>query len=244
MMLDNSAVMVVPVQFGTRIIAREAIIQAENAFSSLRMNRKILLILTAALAAGLGLALSVAVFKPALPAKSLPVLATAKVIDSPRALPPFQLQSASGPMTAEQLKGHWTVVFVGFTHCPDVCPTALTDMARAQALWAKAGLPAKPKLLFVSVDPERDTPEKIAEYATYFHKDTLTATAAEPQLAEFTRALGLVYMKVPQGDSYTMDHSATIVLLNPKAEFAGIIRPPLKPEAIGADLIALAKARP
>mgnify|MGYP006955866078 CR=1 FL=1 len=67
------------------------------------MNRKILLILTAALAAGLGLALSVAVFKPALPAKSLPVLATAKVIDSPRALPPFKLQSASGPMTAEQL---------------------------------------------------------------------------------------------------------------------------------------------
>lgn len=51
-------------------------------------------------------------------------------------------------------------------------------------------------------------------------------------------------MKVPQGDSYTMDHSSTLVLLNPKAEFAGIIRPPLKPEAVGADLIALAKSRP
>jgi protein SCO1/2 len=54
----------------------------------------------------------------------------------------------------------------------------------------------------------------------------------------------LVYMKVPQGDSYTMDHSATLVLLNPQAEFAGIIRPPLKPEAIGADLLALASTRP
>lgn len=208
------------------------------------MNRKILFILTAAVAAGLGLALSVAVFKPVLPAKPLPALGAAKVIDSPRALPPFKLQSASGPITADQLKGHWTVVFVGFTHCPDVCPTTLTDMARAQALWDAAGLKAKPRLLFVSIDPERDTPEKIAEYAAYFHKDTLTATAEEPQLAEFTRALGLVYMKVPQGDSYTMDHSSTLVLLNPKAEFAGIIRPPLKPEAIGADLIALAKARP
>ncbi|WP_395769052.1 SCO family protein [Arenimonas sp.] len=208
------------------------------------MNRKILLILIAALAAGLGLALSVAVFKPVLPAKPLPALTAAKVIDSPRALPPFQLQSATGPLTAEQLKGHWTVVFIGFTHCPDVCPTTLTDMARAQALWDIAGLKSKPKLLFVSIDPERDTPEKIAEYAAYFHKDTLTATAAEPQLTEFTRSLGLVYMKVPQGDSYTMDHSATLVLLNPQAEFAGIIRPPLKPEAIGADLLALAKARP
>lgn len=208
------------------------------------MNRKILFILTAAVAAGLGLALSVAVFKPVLPAKPLPALSAAKVIDSPRALPPFQLQSASGPITADQLKGHWTVVFVGFTHCPDVCPTTLTDMARAQALWDAAGLKAKPRLLFVSIDPERDTPEKIAEYAAYFHKDSLTATAAEPQLTEFTRSLGLVYMKVPQGDSYTMDHSSTLVLLNPKAEFAGIIRPPLKPEAVGADLIALAKSRP
>ena len=208
------------------------------------MNRKILFILTAAVAAGLGLALSVAVFKPVLPAKPLPALSAAKVIDSPRALPPFKLQSASGPITADQLKGHWTVVFVGFTHCPDVCPTTLTDMARAQALWDAAGLKAKPRLLFVSIDPERDTPEKIAEYAAYFHKDTLTATAAEPQLTEFARSLGLVYMKVPQGDSYTMDHSSTLVLLNPKAEFAGIIRPPLKPDAVGADLIALAKSRP
>lgn len=208
------------------------------------MNRKILLILIAAVAAGLGLALSVAVFKPVLPAKPLPALAAAKVIDSPRALPPFQLQSASGPVTAEQLKGHWTVVFVGFTHCPDVCPTTLTDMARAQALWDSAGMPNKPRLLFVSIDPERDTPAIIAEYAAFFHKDTLTATAAEPQLAEFTRALGLVYMKVPQGETYTMDHSATLVLLNPKAEFAGIIRPPLDPEAVGADLMALTKARP
>lgn len=208
------------------------------------MNRKITLILIAALAAGLGLALSAAIFKPQLPTKSLPTMTAVKVIDSPRALPPFTLESATGPMSAEQLKGHWTVVFVGFTHCPDVCPTVLTDMARAQAFWAKSGLPAKPKLLFVSIDPERDSPARIAEYAAYFHKDTLTATAPEPQLAEFTRALGLVYMKVPQGDSYTMDHSATLVLLNPRAEFAGIIRPPLIPEAIGADLIALSKARP
>ena len=60
-------------------------------------------------------------------------------------------------------------------------------------------------------------------------------------MTEFTRALGLVYMKVPQGDTYTMDHSATLVLLNPNAEFAGIIRPPLKPQAIAQDLLNLSK---
>lgn len=136
------------------------------------------------------------------------------------------------------------MIFIGFSHCPDVCPTTLTEMARAQAIWQASGSENKPKLLFVSVDPERDTPAKIAEYAAYFHKDTLTATAAEPQLTEFTRAIGLVYMKVPQGESYTMDHSSTLVVLNPKAEFAGIIRPPLKPETIARDLLALAKAMP
>ena len=208
------------------------------------MNRKITLILVIAIAAGLGLALSNSFFGGKHTQIPLPALQTAKLIDSPRALPPFSLASTQGPITPEQLKGHWTVIFIGFTHCPDVCPTTLTDLARAQAIWAASDLPNKPKLLFVSIDPERDTPKLIAEYAAFFSKDTLTATTAEPQLAEFIRALGLVYMKVPQGNSYTMDHSATLLLLNPKAEFAGLIRPPLKPEALAQDLITLSKTQP
>ena len=105
------------------------------------MNRKITTILIAALAAGLGLALSSRLFPPSLPGKpapALPSLEVTKVIDSPRALAPFTLQSASGPLTADGLKGHWTLVFLGFTHCPDVCPTTLTDLAKAQKIWAEA----------------------------------------------------------------------------------------------------------
>jgi protein SCO1 len=209
------------------------------------MNKKITLILVMAIAAGLGLALSQRLFSPReAPVAVKPALTAATVIDTPRALPAFRLQSAKGEITAEQLKGSWTVVFIGFTHCPDVCPTTLTDMARAQSLWAASDLPNKPKLLFVSVDPDRDNPALLAEYAAFFSKDTLAATAAEPQLTEFTRALGLVYMKVPQADTYTMDHSATLALLNPNAEFAGIIRPPLNPEAIARDLLTLSKTMP
>lgn len=209
------------------------------------MNKKISMILVIAVATGLGLALSQRLFNPNARSIALkPVLSVTTIIDSPRALPAFSLQSANGALDAEQLKGSWTVVFLGFTHCPDVCPTTLTEMARAQALWAASKLPNKPKLLFVSVDPERDAPKLLAEYSAFFSKDTLTATAAEPQLAEFTRALGLVYMKVPQADSYTMDHSSSLVLLNPNAEFAGLIRPPLKPEAIASDLLALTKSMP
>ena len=227
-----------------RIIAPEAIIQAETQPFRQPMNRPIILVLIAALAAGAGLALSSRLFntKPEVPA--MPALETVTVIQTPRALKPFILESALGKISAEQLKGHWTLIFIGFSHCPDICPTTLSELALVQNQLTKAGLPNPPKVLFVSVDPERDSPALLADYAAYFHKDTLTATASQAPLSAFTQDLGLVYMKVPQGDSYTMDHSATLVLLNPAAEFAGIVRPPLKPTALARDLITLAKARP
>ena len=207
------------------------------------MNKKILAILIIAISAGLGLALSQQLFSPKLPIESTqkPKLTAVTLIDTPRALTALSLQSANGAITAENLKGSWTLVFIGFTSCPDVCPTTLVELAKAQTIWAKSDLPHKPKLLFISIDPERGSPIKTAEYASFFSPDTITGTAQEPQLSELTRELGLVYMKVPQGDSYTMDHSAILVALNPKAEFTGIIRPPFNPEAIAQDLINVSK---
>jgi protein SCO1/2 len=207
------------------------------------MNKKILAILIIAIAAGIGLSVSLSLFTPkTVPIAIKPNLVAITLIDTPRALPAFSLLSANGTITAENLKGSWTLVFIGFTYCPDVCPTTLAELANAQAIWAASKLPNKPKLLFLSIDPERDSPDKIAEYAAFFSKETISATAPEPQLSEFTRNLGLVYMKVPQGDTYTMDHSAILVLLNPNAEFAGIIRPPFNPKAIAQDLITLSKS--
>lgn len=208
------------------------------------MNRKILRFLIVALAAGLGLALSAKLFNPKGTVNPPPALEVVTLLPTPRALPAFALDSNTGPITQQSLTGHWTVIFIGFSHCPDICPTTLTDLARAQKLWRDSGLENKPRLLFVSIDPERDSPKILADYAAFFNKDTLTATANEPQLSEFTRSIGLVYMKVTQGDTYTMDHSATLVLLNPKGEFAGIIRPPFKPDAIARDLLTLTKRMP
>lgn len=206
------------------------------------MTRKITAVLIIALAAGLGLMLSFHVFTPQ--RSGPPALQAATLIASPRALPAFTLTSAQGKVSAEQLKGHWTVVFIGFTHCPDICPTTLAELAKAQAQWASLPAQKRPRVLFLSVDPERDAPKPLAEYAAYFHKDTLAVTAQEPQLTEFTRALGLVYMKVPQGESYTMDHSSRMVLLNPNAELAGVVSPPLNPSALARDLMTLTQAMP
>lgn len=145
------------------------------------------------------------------------------------------------------MNGHWTLVFLGFTFCPDVCPTTLTDLAVAQRQWESVPESLRPRVLFVSVDPQRDPPARLGEYAHAFHKDTLAATADEPSLERFATALGFVFQKVPgknfaqNPNDYSMDHSAGIAVLDPQGRLAGLIRPPLDPKAIAADLQQLTK---
>jgi protein SCO1/2 len=101
-------------------------------------------------------------------------------------------------------------------------------------------------VLFVSVDPDRDTPDRIGEYAHAFHRDTLAATADIPALVAFAKSLSLVFMKVPAAegapaDQYSVDHSAALAVLDPQGRMAGVIPPPLQPKAIAADLITLGR---
>ena len=209
-------------------------------------NRNTLLILMVALAAAAGLVAAQYVFAPK-PAAG-PALQTVRLLPNPRELPPFALrQSDRTELVPGELNGHWTVVFLGFTFCPDVCPTTLAQLSVAQKRWEALPESTRPRVLFVSVDPERDSIETIGEYAHGFHKDTLAATADVPALEKFTKSLSLVFAKVPQGDGpgqYTIDHSAALVLLDPKGRMAGVIQPPLDPAAIAADLIALDEAQP
>lgn len=203
-------------------------------------SKSILYIILAAFAAGFGLWAAQNWFnKPH--AFSAPIMQTVRLFPQAREIPDFSLQSADAKLiNRAALNKHWTVVFLGFTHCPDICPTTLGDLSKAQTLWETLPAETRPRVLFVSIDPERDTPKAIAEYAAYFHKDTLTATAQEPALTDFVQSLALVYARVPlKNGDYTMDHSATIVVLNPKGDEVGIIRPPFMPQKIATDLIAL-----
>ena len=144
--------------------------------------------------------------------------------------------------TQDSLKGQPSAVFFGFTNCPDVCPTTLAELAGAQKQWEAIPDSLRPRVLFVSVDPERDTPARLGEYVHAFHKDTLAATADVPSLERFTTALGLVFQKAPgknfkaNPNDYSMDHSASIAVLDPEGRLAGLMRPPFKPQAIAADL--------
>ena len=209
-------------------------------------NRTTVYILIAALAAGLGLWAAQGWF--ATPASTWPKTEAVRLLPQPRELPAFSLQQSDRTqLVPGELKGHWTVVFLGFTHCPDICPTTLAELAQAQKQWAALPDSTRPRVLFVSVDPERDTPDRIGEYAHAFHRDTLAATADVPALEAFAKSLSLVFMKVPPAagapaDQYNVDHSAALAVLDPQGRMAGVIQPPLAPKTIATDLLTLTQA--
>lgn len=178
---------------------------------------------------------------------SAPALQAVQLLPRPHALPSFNLQQSDGtPLIPGELKGHWSLVFLGFTHCPDVCPTTLAQLAQAQKQWAAMPEASRPRLLFISVDPERDTPDRVGEYAHGFDKDTLAATGDIPALETLARSMSLVFAKVPApegtpDDQYSVDHSTSLAVLDPQARMAGVIVAPLDPKAIAADLLLLAQ---
>jgi protein SCO1/2 len=198
------------------------------------------LILVVAVAAGFGLWLGQRVFAPSTPAAA--ELASMLRYPQPKAVPPFVLARADGsPLANEALQGRWTLAFFGFTHCPDVCPTTLAVFGQIEAQ-AKADPSAPPiALWFISVDPARDTPQVLGDYARYFSPAIVAATGTEAALAALAPALGIVYARSPlPAGGYTVDHSAQIVVFDPQGRLAAIVRPPHDAAAILADLKSLA----
>jgi protein SCO1 len=168
-------------------------------------------------------------------------LASGTVLPEPRKIEPFALTDQQGrTLDAAALDGRWTLLFTGFTHCPDICPTTLATLAELdERLGAHA-----PRFLFVSVDPERDTPERIAAYLAHFDPDLVGATGSRDAIESFTRGLGLAQVRNPGvGNEYTVDHSAALVLIDPRVRYAGYFRPPFNMDALAADLARLPRTR-
>lgn len=200
------------------------------------------IILIAALAAGLGLWLGMRVFVPG--ATPLPPMQSVVPFPHPRPVPDFELARSDGAkLTRADWTGRWTIAFFGYTNCPDVCPTTLSTFAQ---VWKKLDPAARDKLRFdfISVDPARDTPEQLARYVGYFNKDFVGATGSDEVLMPLTRALGLVYSRgAPVDGNYAVDHSASIVVIDPEAREVGLLRPPFDAAKIAADLDTLARSR-
>lgn len=149
-----------------------------------------------------------------------PALERATRYDAPRPLPAFALTDQSGrPFGLARLRGRWTFVFFGFVNCPDICPTTLATLAAVEG--ALADLPAekRPGVLFVSVDPGRDTPELLGRYVAHFDPAFTGATGSREEIDALSAALGVaVIIGAPEADgSYAVDHSAAVFLVDPEA---------------------------
>jgi protein SCO1/2 len=170
---------------------------------------------------------------------------TATLLPKPKPLEPFSLMDQDGkPLTLDSLKGHWTFAAIGYTSCPDVCPTTMATFNALNREISPEGKEPVADFLFISVDPERDTPERLAQYVRWFNPRFLGATGGHEQLQSLTRQLGVMYMRAEQQDTamgYLVDHSASIVLLDPEARLTAIFSGPHDTGSMAADFETITK---
>lgn len=154
----------------------------------------------------------------------------ALLLPEPRPLKSFALTDHNGkPLGLEQLKGQWSFLFFGYTHCPDICPTTLGMLKGvATKLEATPELNGDTRFLFVSVDPKRDTLPHLKEYIGYFHKDFVAATGERQAIDNLARQLGAVYMFEgdTERDDYIVNHSASVALVDPQGQWVARFNPP------------------
>ena len=204
------------------------------------MNRTTLpiVIVTAVAALAGGLA-GVFLLAPDEPAE----LSAGTLLTTPRPLPEFSLtRHDAETFTRENFEDHWSLVFFGFTHCPDVCPNTLFMLDRLTD--ALAGMDMQPpEVVFVSVDTARDTPEQMAGYVEYFNPDFIGVVGDGDNLHKLAQAMSVAYEFRPAHDgdeeNYTVVHSSAVLLVDPEARLHAIFTPPLHADAIAGDLVRL-----
>jgi len=149
---------------------------------------------------------------------------------------PFRLIDQNGKAVSDaDLKGKWQLVFFGYTHCPDTCPTALNEIALAlDQLGVKRD---EVEIVFITVDPERDTPEVMKAYVQSFDARIIALTGSPDAVAQAAKAYRVYYAKHPRGDGeYDMDHSAVIYVMNPDGRFTATFTPDSTADAIAQRL--------
>lgn len=158
------------------------------------------------------------------------------LLPSGRTVPAFALVDGDNqPFSAANLQGKWSLMFFGFTNCPDICPTTLALLKQVEA--ALADMANKPQMIFVSVDPKRDTPAQVAQYTRFFSPSLIGLTGEQAQIDQLTQKMGVPVAIHDLGNgAYTVDHAATLFLVNPQGEIRAVFSPPHTVAALASDL--------
>lgn len=184
-------------------------------------SRKLLTVILLAMALAAGAFVALRVQTPAEPQAAM-------ILPAPTPVPQFSLLDQHGNAVDSAIfEGQWDLVFFGFTHCPDVCPTTLQVLAAARAELAAQGQVPLPRIVLVSVDPERDTPEQMGQYVDYFGTGNLGITGTLEQTRLLASGLGIYFEKMPgTADGYVVDHSAAVLVVDPEGGFHALFSGP------------------
>lgn len=183
----------------------------------MNFRKLIILILVAVIGVGSYLALNQV---------STPELESSRIYDQPRLIEPFLLQGSDGAeVTNTALEGQWTLLFTGYTFCPDICPTT---MAQLKARWADISSASEfpVQVWMISVDPKRDDVDRIRMYVDFFGEGFYGVRAEHPELYPFVRNIGLMYSVPNENETnYLVNHSSAIILVDPNGHQQAIFRP-------------------
>jgi protein SCO1 len=172
-------------------------------------------------------------------------LATGTLLTPSQALPDFSLIDSQGrSFGPANLRGHWSLMFFGYTNCPDFCPTTLTTLAALQKR-LRADNSTLPQVIFVSVDAKRDTPAQLSKYVPYFDPEFIGLTAVDqPTIQAVAKQWGVAVMVRPAKDgNYTVDHSSAIFVLDPAGRLAAVLSGPFTVNALQSDFRRIVTGR-
>lgn len=157
-----------------------------------------------------------------------PAALSATILPAGNELPEFTLLDQDGAIVDRSIfEGQWDVVFFGFTNCPDICPATMTVLGQARRALAADGRQPLPRIVLVSVDPERDTPEAMARYIAYFGEDNLGLTGELAEIRKLTDALGIYFQKAGTDEGvYGVDHSTVVLVIDPDGRLRALFSTP------------------
>ena len=171
-----------------------------------------------------------------------PLEITGFYLPEPITIEDFQLIRDNGqPFGQNDLRGHWTFIYFGYTYCPDACPLTLSYLSSVQKKLAEIQLDNDVNYMLISVDPKRDTPQRLAEYASYFNPKFYAATGEPQAIAQVASEFGAAYdfPDGQEGENYLVGHSSYVFLTDPEGNLRAILTPPHTPDVIVADFIKI-----
>ncbi|MCR9192206.1 MAG: SCO family protein [Gammaproteobacteria bacterium] len=156
----------------------------------------------------------------------------ATVLDHPRPMPAFEMQGTNGHRFDNQsLQGHWTFMFFGFTHCGSVCPVTMAELGKMYRLLSQDTTVPRPRVVMVTLDPQRDTLKRMQTYVEAFQPEFLGARGSLKEAQALASKMGIAYTRVmantkERPNDYSIEHSGSILLINPHADLVAFFTPP------------------